>query len=65
MRSLSKIALLIVILGTIAMAGNYLWLVGMSGKPGDDLMETRWVFGFISYATATFLWWLGEMIAEQ
>ena len=50
-----RTAFTIILMGTMALFGNFLWLIGILPKPEESLMCARWIYGITSYI-------LGSMI---
>ncbi len=49
MKLISK---LLMLAGTIAGFGNYLWLIGLSAKPEQSLLDARWIYACTVWAVA-------------
>ncbi len=45
----------IILLGSAASFGNFLWLIGILPKPDNDLMTARWIYTSVSYMFSFFI----------
>lgn len=61
MKFARKLALIIGFSGTIVFFGNYLWLVGFTAKPAQELFEARMWYSGVAYTVAFICLIAGEM----
>ncbi len=55
MKARKIVGIIMILMGTGAMFGNYLWLIGAVPKPTDDLMTARWFYGIAAYVVGSFV----------